>query len=291
MDFELQPIKRDIHIDGFNSIYYFEFGKDFSHPPQRNDFWELMYVDSGEVNAITEGMGQTISQGQVIFNKPMELHAHISNKIVSNSMLVISFTSKSDAMDFFEKKVFTLDKTSKTLLSLFMNEATRALGEIPHEYANKNALNFENSPSDSCQLLECYLIELLLHLRRSGTDLANETNKSEAARELAQNSTVNLVIEYLKENLYSDVSLADICKTFYMGKSKLSKLFCEYAGCGPMEYYSDLKITEAKKLLREDVSVSTVSDMLSYSTIHSFSRAFKKKIGISPSEYKKKIKK
>ncbi|MBQ5801211.1 MAG: AraC family transcriptional regulator, partial [Clostridia bacterium] len=103
MDFELQPIKREIIIDGFNSLYYFEFGKNFSHSLEKHNFWELIYVDSGEVIAVTDGIGRTLTQGQVIFHGPMEIHAHVSNKIVSNSMLVISFSSRSEAMNFFDK--------------------------------------------------------------------------------------------------------------------------------------------------------------------------------------------
>ena len=57
-----------------------------------------------------------------------------------------------------------------------------------------------------------------------------------------------------------------------------------------MRYYSDLKIKEAKKLLREDVlSVSEISEKLNYSGIHNFSRAFKEATGFSPMGYKKSI--
>ena len=47
--FELQPIKYEINIKGFNSIYYFEFGKNFSHTPERHNFWEMVYVDKGSM--------------------------------------------------------------------------------------------------------------------------------------------------------------------------------------------------------------------------------------------------
>ena len=57
-----------------------------------------------------------------------------------------------------------------------------------------------------------------------------------------------------------------------------------------MEYYSKLKIKEAKKLIRESTySVSEISEMLGYSSIHIFSRAFKKKTGMSPTDYSKSI--
>ncbi|MBQ7399567.1 MAG: helix-turn-helix domain-containing protein [Clostridia bacterium] len=290
MEFEIRPINREITIDGFNSIYYFEFGKDFSHPPEMHDFWEMVYVDGGEIISVTDGLGRTLSQGQVIFHRPMEIHAHVSNKVVPNNMLVVSFTSKSPAMEFFDKKIFSLDKTGKTLLTLFINEAKNALGEISGEYDNKNPLDFSSAPFGSLQLLECYLTEFLLILSRRNDDTGTKVIRSNDAKELAQSSLTELIITYLKESLYEGVTLSDICKKFFMGKSQLCKLFGEYVGESPIEYYAKLKTAEAKKLLiKEELSISTISDMLGYSSVHNFSRAFKKAVGFSPAVYRRKI--
>lgn len=57
-----------------------------------------------------------------------------------------------------------------------------------------------------------------------------------------------------------------------------------------MEYYNELKINEAKKLLREgSYSVSRIAEMLGYTTIHNFSGALKKAAGLSPTAYIKSI--
>jgi len=290
MEFSLHPIKREIELEGFNSIYYFEFGKDFSHPPEKHDFWEMVYVDSGEINAVTDGLGRKLSQGQVIFHRPMEVHAHISNLVDPNNMLVVSFTTHSPTMEYFDKKIFTLGKTEKTLLSLFIKETRNALGSIPDEYNNKNPLDFSVSPTASFQLLECYLTELLLILLRGGDGAEVEIKGAKNSRALAQSSITELIVSYLEENVYSPVTLGDLCTRFYIGKTQLCKLFEEHIGKSPIEYFSSLKLAEAKKLLRQsELSVSRISDMLCYSSIHNFSRAFKKSVGISPSEYRNKI--
>lgn len=290
MDFQNHPIKREIVIDGFNCIYYFEFGKDFSHPPEKHDFWELVYVDSGKVNAITSGRARTLSQGELIFHRPGELHAHSSNRKEPNCMLVVSFTTSSEAMDFFHKKIFTADKTAKTLLSLFIGEARRALGSIPGDYANLAPLDFSHAEPGSFQLLECYLTEFLLTLRRRARGDADAVRKSENSRELAESSIIELITAYLRENLYTPLTLSDICAKFFMGKSQLCKLFSEHIGEGPIEHYHKLKTQEAKRLLlSREYSVTRVSDMLGYSSIHNFSRAFKASVGISPTEYVKKL--
>jgi AraC-like DNA-binding protein len=290
MAFTLHPIKREIELDGFHSIYYFEFGKDFSHPPEKHDFWEMVYVDSGEINAVTNGLGRRLTQGQVIFHRPMEVHAHVSNLIDPNNMLVVSFSTHSPAMEFFDKKIFTLGKTEKTLLTLFLKEARVALGEVSDDYHNKLPLDFSSAPRGSFQLLECYLTEFLLVLLRSGDETGSAILRSENSRALGQSSLTELIVAYLEENVTKELSLSDICTRFFVGKTQLCRLFDDHVGTSPMEYFSNLKIKEAKKMLRrEELPVSRIADMLSYSSIHNFSRSFKKAVGISPTDYRKKI--
>ena len=206
--FEIQKVKYDIKLKGFNSIYYFEFGKDFSHSPEKHNFWEMVYVDSGRINAITNGIGCTLLQGQAIFHEPMEVHAHISDNRVPNNMLVISFSSDSKEMKYFKNKTFTLDKTAKTLLSLFLEEAKNALGKIPSDYNDKRNLNFNLGLFGSSQLLECYFTEFLIKLIRGGTVLSKKVTVSEQSRNIANNSISELICDYMKENIYVHIFLS-----------------------------------------------------------------------------------
>lgn len=288
--FPLTPVKNQIEIDGFHSIYYFEFGKGFSHTPEKHNFWEMVYVDKGKIIAVTDGIGCSLEQGQVIFHEPGEIHAHVSNKEVSNNMLVVSFSCQSPVMEFFRKKTFTLDKTACTLLSLFLQEANNALGAVPNDYNNKTNLNFANEKFGSTQLMACHFTEFLIKLFRSGTELGERFSQTSESRFIGKNSTVELMIAYLQEHIYDTVTLPDLCRHFMIGKSQLTMIFKEFTQKSPMQYYGELKIQEAKKLLRENnLSVSEITDLLCYSGIHNFSRAFKKITGFSPTEYKKSI--
>ena len=140
------------------------------------------------------------------------------------------------------------------------------------------------------QLLSCYFTELLISLIRDNVDFDNRIVATEKSRAIAQSSICELVTEYMSENLYANLTLSDICTHFMIGKSRLSSIFKTNSGKSIMEGYASLKIAEAKRLLRtEKYTVSQVSDMLGYSCIHSFSRAFKKAVGISPTAYKNRI--
>ncbi len=286
----LTPTKTAVEIDGFHTIYYFEFGKEFTHAPEKHDFWEMVYVDKGSIIAVTDGIGCPLSQGQAIFHEPGEVHAHISDNEVANNMLVVTFTCKSSSMDFFRKKTFTLDKTSRMLLSLFTDEAERAMGKLPNEYSDGRPLDFSREEFGASQLMKFHFAEYLIKLLRSGTEFGGKIQYNAESRTIAKNSIVDLICEYMQTHLGENLSLEHVCNYFFIGKSQLSSMFRERMGESPMQYYANLKVTEAKKLLREDnLSVSQITDILGYSGIHNFSRAFKKATGFSPTEYKKSI--
>lgn len=290
MDFQMVPINKEIDIIGFNSVYYFEFDKNFYHTLEKHDFWEMVYVDSGKINAIVDGIDCELSQGQAIFHKPMELHSHISNKKDSNNLLVVSFTCHSELMDYFNKKIFFLENSSKKLLSLFMNEAKNALEEIPNRYENKSSLDFSNSKLGSVQLMQCYLTEFLFSLIRSNESAVTTIHHTADSRKIAENSIVYSIENYLKNNIYSSLTLQDICDEFLISKTYLCRIFKSALGKSPIDYFIELKIKEARKLIREDeFNMSQIADILGYSSVHHFSRMFKRITGFSPMTYKKSI--
>lgn len=288
--FEMQKVHTDIQIQGFHSIYYFEFGKDFSHTPEKHNFWEMVYVDSGKVNAITNGVGCTLEEGQAIFHEPGDVHAHVSNHQVANNMLVISFSADGELLRVLAGKSFTLNKTGKTLLSLFLEEAKNALRIIPSDYDDRKNLQFLNEVFGSSQLLSCYFTEFLIQLIRNSSSIGETLRITKQSRDIANNSISELIADYLKNNLYTSISLKEVCEHFLIGKTQLCKIFRDSMGQSPMEYYRKLKISEAKKMLREkNNSVSQISELLGYSSVHIFSRAFKSVVGVSPTVYIRRI--
>lgn len=288
--FDLVPVQEEIAIEGFHSIYYFEFDKSFYHPPERHDFWELLYVDDGKINAVVEGMGCMLEKGQVIFHQPMESHSHIANRMDTSNVAVVSFSCQSPLMEYFNKKIFTLEKSSQKIFSLFLSEARDALGELPGEYENKNALDFSSARQGSLQLMQCYLVEFLFSLLRSEKAAVSPMESSPASRRLAENSLVESMERYMQQHLSEAPSLPLLCSHFSMSRTCLCRIFKEGNGDSPVHYWLEMKIKAAKKMIRQgECNMSQISEMLGFSSIHHFSRMFRRFAGISPTAYKTSV--
>ncbi len=275
-------------VNGFYGTHYYEFGKFFSHLPETHPFWEMVYVDQGRAVAITNGIGVTLEQGQAIFHEPGELHCHVSDHEVSNNMMVVLFDADSMNMDSFSHKIFTLDKTERTLLKLFLNEAKNTKGMLSEDFHKEYEPDLTDTLFGASQLMQCYFTEFLIQILRGEK---NETlRQTPESYSLAQNSIVNMICDYMRENIDHSLCLNDLCRTFHMGKTQLADIFHQFQGESPIHYWSSLKIAEAKRLLREtDYSIGDIADMLSYNSIYAFSRAFRNAVGFPPSVYRERI--
>ena len=99
------------------------------------------------------------------------------------------------------------------------------------------------------------------------------------------------ILFYLEEHIRTCVSIEEICRDNLISRSQLQKIFRKQHQCGVIEFFSHMKITLAKQLIREnEMNFTQISDFLGYSSIHYFSRQFKKITGMTPTEYVSSIK-
>ena len=72
--------------------------------------------------------------------------------------------------------------------------------------------------------------------------------------------------------------------------SYLTALFHKNLQISPGEYIRRIKLQESKQMIREnDLNFTEIAAQLHYSTVHHFSRQFKEKFGITPTEYAKSV--
>lgn len=289
MDFVIvKPIK-PICIDGLVTVHYFEYSSHYAFGGESHDFWEFLYVDKGEVIVGAQNASHNLKKGQIIFHKPGEFHTVKSNGVVAPNLVVASFVSKSEAMAFFENKIFTVSDAQRGFLAQIVTEAQAAFS-TPLSDPEMNVLErYEQQPFGAEQLIVLALEQLLIDFVRAGE--ASPSRTTSVIREKVQNDFVSRVSKYLEENISARLTLQDICRDNLVGRSYLQKVFREKTGGGAMEYFGLLKIDAAKRMIREGThNFTEISVLLGYNSIHYFSRHFKKATGMTPSEYAQSVK-
>ncbi|WP_269000198.1 helix-turn-helix domain-containing protein [Enterococcus faecium] len=103
------------------------------------------------------------------------------------------------------------------------------------------------------------------------------------------NPFVRQTIEIIRENAYQKLSVKDIAVSLSIHENYLSRLFKNDMGISIKEYISEIKISIANDLLSStEYSIQQISDKIGFSTVQSFSKAFKKANGVSPGVYRKR---
>lgn len=103
------------------------------------------------------------------------------------------------------------------------------------------------------------------------------------------NPFVRQAIEIIRENAYQKLSVKDIAARLSIHENYLSRLFKSDMGISIKEYISEIKLSIANDLLSSsEYSIQEISDKIGFSTVQSFSKAFKKANGVSPGVYRKR---
>ncbi len=101
-------------------------------------------------------------------------------------------------------------------------------------------------------------------------------------------STAELTRLYIHENFREKISMKDICTALGRTKSAICPAFKEKYGVTVMDYLTELRIEEAKKMLSQtDMTVGEISDEIGFADTSYFSKVFLKVVGVSPSQYRR----
>lgn len=105
----------------------------------------------------------------------------------------------------------------------------------------------------------------------------------------AESNAMNHIARYIRQNIYSPLSIMELSKQANMSKSKFFNLFKNSFGMTPNEFIIQEKIEEAKKIILRypKKSITAIAYQLGYSDTSYFCKQFKNQIGSSPNTFRK----
>jgi YesN/AraC family two-component response regulator len=191
-------------------------------------------------------------------------------------------------MEFFKGQILKIDQKERTLLAELIIEAKNLFSSPLNDPYSTGMTKKETAPIGAEQLIKLYLEQFLIHLARRYSVEQKQTDSVYTPNSVA---IFKRVVAYMETNLSKHLTIEQICWDNMVGRTQLQKIFQLESGTGIIEYFSKMKIEAAKYMIRDRrMNFTQIAEELGYSSIHYFSRQFKKITGMAPSEYASSVK-
>lgn len=275
--------KTVVNIAKIVTVHYYEFGRDFVFEGESHDFWEMVYVDKGNVAVKCDDEKEIIlKQGEVIFHKPNEFHT-IRSYQSSPNFFVISFVSSSLSMVHFEKLWSSLNASQKSILSSIIDEAEKSYYITENDPSIRKLHRKKDAPIGSEQLIKNYFELLLISFLR----LLESKKGIVIPLKIETRPLVGSIKEYIDSRCEENIRIDEICSAFGYSRSFLCRFFKTHTGESLASYASKMKMKRAKELLRDNsLNITEISSKLSFENPQYFARVFKRENGMTPTEWR-----
>lgn len=232
---------------------------------------EIVYMISGKADAYIDAEHYTVEAGDMLIVFPNKVHRFCD--IAENNQYKLFIINPSLIPDL-EKTLSLKSPSAPVIKNVFENERLESLVHLVAGYKS-----FPEEQKDL--LMKGYLLSLFAEILGSLKLTSARTEDNQAVRAL---------ILYCTQNFTSDLSLSRLENDLHMNKYYISHLFGDKMGIRFNDYINSLRIAESCRRLRmtED-SITDISDAVGFGTPRTFNRAFIKQMGISPTDYRKKM--
>ena len=293
MSYSTIEMREEFHIDSIATIHHFEYKSDYIYKSEYHDFRTIFYVEHGSLELSASGkkaLGICLEEGHLYLQAANEPYSFRSCGEEAALVYMIGFYSQDVSLDLLSGKDLTCDDKLKSILRSISEESRRCFTSRIDSSSIYHLERRFDQPFGGEQLILLYLKTLLIYLMRMPgiLDQNEPIYDSESLKRdiLLYNRITNYYMEHITEHL----KVETVCQEFSIGRSHLQRVFRKQTGMGAMEYFCQMRISVARQYIRDqDMSLTETSKALGYSSVHYFSKQFKKITGMTPSEYKNSI--
>jgi len=263
-------VEHQLRVESIYTFFYHEKEQGFLFPGESHPMAELTYVDQGTMHSVVEGQDLLLKQGDLVVYGPGQWHMQYSDIGVAPRYVTISFESSGvDIIPLLNRK-FTVPQNVVSILQNMLREQERM------------------DPFSNDIILSQLNLMLLMLLREASTPSGGRLQTSNAIH--SENEIIRHAQQYISAHIREKLSVPLVARQVDVSPSYLTALFHKNLQISPGEYIRRIKLQESKQMIREDnMNFTEIAAALQYSTVHHFSRQFKDKFGITPTEYAKSV--
>ena len=263
-------LRRQIQVSSIYTFFYQEKEKGFTFSGEAHEPLELTYVDKGALHSVADGRDILLEQGDLVLYSPNQWHMQYADVDMSPSYITITFDLVGEYPQELINRRFSIPQSAVPLLQRMLRELDRM-------------------DAFSSDLVICLLQTLLLELLREQVNPAGTRLRTTNAVN-SENEIIRRAQQFITEHVREKLTVPLVARHVDVSPSYLTALFRKNLQISPGEYVRRIKLQESKQMIREDnMNFTEIAAALQYSTVHHFSRQFKDKFGITPTEYAKSV--
>lgn len=263
-------MKRRFLIESLDAMAYHEMEPGFLFPGEALPAAKLTYVDQGQLHSVADGNDLLLNRGDLVLYAPGQWHMQYADMTEAPRFVTMTFQAPGADFSMLINRSFTLS-----------HDLTALLQKCMREQENQDPL------SQDIIMASMELLLLLLIQRQSAPTQGLKTPHALHS----ENGIIRRAQQYVSTHIRDKLTVPLLARKVDVSPSYLTALFHKHLEISPGEYIRRVKLQESKRLIREgNLNFTEIAAALNYSTVHHFSRQFKEKFGITPTDYAKSIK-
>lgn len=274
------------HVDAtfpYNT-YICSIPLDFTQVPLHwHDEMEIIYIKKGRGTVTVDFTQYEVSGNTIVLILPGQLHSIEQYEDFSMEYENIIF----DIGMLMPKKE---DSSSTGFLRPLLNGKITVPSVFPSASENFNALS---SCMDACdEICKTKPVGYDLFIKGKLFEfffiLSNRCQTEKNPKALQSLNKMKTVLKYVENNYMHKISIADVAALAEFSESHFMRYFKETMGTSFIDYLRTYRLTMAARLLlASDATVLNIAEEVGFENLSYFNRAFKKKYGVTPSQYRK----
>jgi AraC-like DNA-binding protein len=250
---------------------HLEVGEHFvpeNHPQHWHNYFEIELILSGTGKYIINDVSYDIKERCVFISTPTDFH-YLE---IHDPVRLINVSFDEEALD------------ESYVSRLFLSDMDRAFSLDADEY--KRAFCALELLTHECAVGGDFQKELLEYLIKI---LFRKSERGKHRTENEHSKGIKNAIIYMGLHFKEQITLSDIASEAGYNPSYFTELFKKATGESCMEHLTRLRIGYSKMMLSSGFSVADSGSLSGFGSKSAFLEAFKRTVGIAPSEYRKKV--